>query len=408
MVSARRIVQGLCLALVIVGVFVVGADCERWCPFGGVEALATYVVEGNMLCSLAVSNFFILGGVLSATLLVRRAFCGYMCPIGTISEWLHALGRRLRLPLWTVSGRTDGVLRWFKYLVLALLLILTYRAGELIFRGFDPCYALISRHGEDITWWAYVVSGLIAIGSMFVIMPFCRWFCPLAAVLNWFSRFGWTRIERGTEDCSDCGRCARRCPMAIPVDQVQQVTHARCMSCWECVRACPTGGARRAALSWGPRFPGGRRWPQWSLLAILLACTLSSVAASYLIPVPSFLRERGVASQETATVSLRVEDLTCRGRANLFAYFLERTDEFAVDGYLRIAAWPHPDLADVEIRYDPRRTDERAIRRAITEPLFEPATSFWRPSPFRIEGYDPWDVDELDAVMSPTPVNDSP
>ena len=44
----------------------------------------------------------------------------------------------------------DAVLSSLKYLVLALLLFLTWRTGEFVFRGYDPCYALISRHGEDI------------------------------------------------------------------------------------------------------------------------------------------------------------------------------------------------------------------------------------------------------------------
>ncbi len=89
MSRTRRCVQFGFLLLVLVGVYVVGGNCERWCPFGGVEALYTYVHEGNMLCSLGTANFFMLGGVLLMTLLMRRAFCGYACPIGTISEWLR-------------------------------------------------------------------------------------------------------------------------------------------------------------------------------------------------------------------------------------------------------------------------------------------------------------------------------
>jgi polyferredoxin len=174
----RRIVQGAVLAFILLGVFVWGGNCERWCPFGGVEALYTYAAEGNMLCSLGTSNFFILGGVLLATVLLRRAFCGYLCPIGTISEWTNGLARRLHLPTVSVPARVDRVLGLLKYVVLALILVLTYRAGELIFRGFDPCYALLSRHGEDITVWAYVVAGAILVASVFAMLPFCRWLCP--------------------------------------------------------------------------------------------------------------------------------------------------------------------------------------------------------------------------------------
>ena len=94
MKTTRRTVQFTFLALTLSGVFLFGANCERWCPFGGVEALHAYLTEGTMVCSLGTSNFFILGGVLAMTVLLRRAFCGYVCPIGTLSEWLNSLGRR--------------------------------------------------------------------------------------------------------------------------------------------------------------------------------------------------------------------------------------------------------------------------------------------------------------------------
>ena len=76
MTRTRRIVQIVFLLLTVVGVFVMRGNAERWCPFGGVEAIYTYAREGNMLCSLGTYNFFILGGVLLSALLVRRAFCG--------------------------------------------------------------------------------------------------------------------------------------------------------------------------------------------------------------------------------------------------------------------------------------------------------------------------------------------
>jgi len=382
-------VQGCSLVLVLVGVFALEANCERWCPFGGVEAIYTYVAEGNMLCSLGVSNFFILGGVLAATLLLRRAFCSYLCPIGTLSEWLGGLGRLGRVPRLRVSRAWDRVLSGLKYGVLAVVLVLTYRAGELIFRGFDPCYALLSRHGEDITYWAYVVSGAIVLASLVASVPFCRWLCPLAAVLNPFSWFAATRVQRDAQLCHECARCARRCPMQIPVDQVAHVTAARCTSCLECVAACPATPARPRALRWGPVLPRGRRWSQAVLVAILLCCTMGAVTASYLVPVPSFVKERGQLPLETETVTLEIAELTCRGRANLFAYFLERDDFHAVPGFLHIAAWPGPGWAEARVTFDPSETDLAAIQRAITEPYFETNGNYWRNSPFQIRGYDP-------------------
>ena len=400
MKTTRRVVQFGFLALTLGGVFVFRGNAERWCPFGGVEALYTYATEGSLTCSLAVSNFYILGGVLIMTLLLRRVFCGYMCPIGTLSEWLQRGAARLGFGPVRVPYRLDRSLSVLKYVVLAIILYFTYKTSELVFRGYDPCYALLSRHGEDITYWAYVVAGAIVIGSLVVVMPFCRWLCPLAAVLNPFSRFGLTRIKRNEDACLDCGHCATACPMSIPVDTVDQVTVARCMSCMSCVDVCPARGD--GAMTWGSPGWMGHRWSNAVLVAILLFCTTAAVAASYLFPLPSFVKMRGQAPDVTATRELDIIGLACRGNATLLMYFLERDDAFELAGYLKLEAWPGPDAAKTRITYDPSLCDEAAIKRAITEPYYDAFGAVWRLSPFEIKGYDPLGSDEDDAKHDAT------
>jgi len=394
--TTRRLLQFGFVALTVAAVFVVGANAERWCPFGGVEALYGYLHEGNLICSLAVSNFTILAGVLLVTLLLRRAFCGWVCPIGAISEWVQAGARRLGVKPVQVPHRLDRGLALLKYVVLALILWFTWRTGELMFRGYDPCWALLGRHGDDITAWAYVVSGAILVASVAVLVPFCRWLCPLAAVFHPFSRFGLARIKIDRENCVSCGKCARICPMGIPVDRADQVTAARCTSCLECVSVCPR--EERGAIGWGPPGPASRRWPAWALVSILLGLLALSVSATYAFPLPSFIHVRdGVARPaETASVTLEVRGLKCRGSANLFVFFLEREDVERVPGYLRIDAWPDPTAGRARITFDPARTDEGAIQRAITSPVYDAADDRFRMSPFEIEGYDPLgDLDDL-------------
>jgi ferredoxin len=374
------------LALVLIGVFLVRGHAEGWCPFGGVESLYTYAREGALPCSLGLSNFYILGALLVVTLLVRRVFCGYVCPIGTISEWLRRGARRLGLRDVKVPYKLDRGLALLKYGLLAVILVFTYRTGELIFRGLDPCYALIGRHGDDVTVWAYVVSGAIVLGSLFVMLPFCRWLCPLAAAFDPFSRFGLARIKRDARTCTGCGRCADACPTAIPVDREREVRAARCFACMECVAACPAGA--KGALTWGPPGPAGRRWPYGVLIAILIGGIGLAVAATYGFPAPSFTHERGEKPAVTSRLDLTVTELTCRGRANLFIYFLDRGDLFAVPGYVKAELWPAPGRGRARIHFDPARTSADAIRSAITEPFFDAAIAQWQSSPFAIEGYD--------------------
>jgi ferredoxin len=397
MQPTRRVIQFGFLALVVGGVFVLGANAERWCPFGGVEALYEYATEGTMLCSLGVSNFYVLAGVLVMTLLLRRAFCGYLCPIGAISEWLRRGAGAVGIRQWRVPPTVDRVLSAGKYVVLAAILGLTWWYRELIFRAFDPCYALISRHGTDITVWAYVVVGAIVVASLLVMLPFCRWLCPLAAVLNPFSAAGLARVRRNAEACTDCGRCGRECPMDIPVDRLPQVRQARCTACLSCVDACPQHG--RGALSWGPPASLGSTWPRAVLVGVILLCVTGAVAAAYLVPLPSYVKTRGQPPAETDVVELRVANLSCRGRANLLYWFLDRNDMFQLTGpdgepgYFRLEAWPGDEWSRVRVTFDATEASADDVRRAITEPYFnlqdDAESSRWMESPFTIQGYDP-------------------
>jgi ferredoxin len=399
MTRTRQAVQLAFLALTIGAVFLLGANAEAWCPFGGVEAIYTYATEGNLLCSLGVSNFYILAAILLSALLLRRAFCSYMCPLGALSEWLHRLALAAGLRPWKVSGRVDRALSLLKYVLLAAIVVVTWRAGELLFRGYDPCYALLSRHGADITGWAYVIAGTVAAASLWIRLPFCRWFCPLAAVLNPFSRFGLARVKRSEATCTGCGRCAAVCPTAIAVDQSSEVTAARCLSCLSCIEACPERFSD--TLFWGPPDRLGRKWPPVVLIAILLLCTTIAVVANSAVPLPSFVKIRGTPPERLAVAHLRLRGLSCRGRANLLAGFLDRDDEKQIlgspskrSGYYKLEAWPGPGVAEVRISYDRDCADENLIRRAITEPYYDVAEDRWWMSPFIVDGYDPLDAVE--------------
>lgn len=390
--ATRRTLQAAFLVLTVVGVFVVQGNAERWCPFGGLETVYTYVTEGNTLCSVGVSNLFVVVAVLASVLLLRRAFCSHVCPVGTLQEWMRTLGRRLgwRKPLAVPTG-LDAALSLLKYAVLVFFLWITWQAGELLFRGYCPAYALLGRHGEDITTWAYVVSGGILVGGLFLTVPFCRWLCPLAAVMNPLAKVGLVHVARDPGSCADCGKCARACPMAIPVDEIDQIEHARCTACGECVSSCPTRGRGTLALRW--RGATGRIVRPAVVAGLLLLVLGVGVAGATLFPLPSFRWSRGEVPDDAALLEMTVGELSCRGRANLFVYFLERDDDLHVEGPLRLEAWPSPAGGEAKIWYDPAQTDAQAIRAAIAEAYFDYDAGMSRPSPFVVPGYDPLDFE---------------
>ncbi len=178
--------------------------------------------------------------------------------------------------------------------------------------------------------------------------------------------------------------------MAIPVDEVAEVTHARCTSCMNCVDICPMHAER--TMTWGPPRWVGKRWSNAALITLMLACTTAAVAANHLFPMPSFVKTRGSAPSVTAAIELDIIGLNCRGNATLLMYYLEREDFLELTGYIHLEAWPGPGAAAARITYNASTCDEAAIKEAITEPYYDMVAGVWRMSPFRIVDFDPIDA----------------
>ena len=119
-------------------------DPEAWCPFGGLEALATYGVRGSLPCSMS-SLQIILGICLAAAVvLFSKLFCGYLCPLGTVQDLLLKLRRGLGFRGLVIKRKSvaDKLLRILKYALVFWLFYMTATASELFCKNLDPYYAV--------------------------------------------------------------------------------------------------------------------------------------------------------------------------------------------------------------------------------------------------------------------------
>ena len=277
--SLRRLTQvvfGLFIGSVAVGHTLAGEgaaamapSAEAFCPFGGIETLYQYLASGGSFINHThLANLVLLAAVLALTVAARGAFCGWICPFGALQEWLYAasawlqrripaLGRAMRalkkrlgvrpprlgmLPEPTRIRRLDGALRYGKYVVLALILGGTIAYGVMVFRDYDPWSALLEIGALELTAGT-VVLGAVLVASLFVERPWCRYACPLGAVVGLAGKLSPLRIQRAGSACTGCTLCDRRCPVGLPVATMSDLTHRDCVMCLECVDVCPQPGA---------------------------------------------------------------------------------------------------------------------------------------------------------------------
>ena len=177
----------------------------------------------------------------SMSLLAKKSFCSWLCPVGTLSEaaweggW-RLFGRNLTLWRWL-----DLPLRGLKYLLLAFfvkIILLDMPAAAL--GGFlaTPYWAvndvkMLHFFTRPSVTVLIVIAVLIGLSSLYRNF-WCRYLCPYGALLGLASLLSPFKIRRDVTACNDCGRCARACPALLPVDRRLKVSSAECTGCLTC------------------------------------------------------------------------------------------------------------------------------------------------------------------------------
>ena len=213
---------------------------------------------------------FLLITFLSMAFLLRKAFCSWLCPVGTLSEYLWRAGQKAFKRNFPLPGWLDLPLRGLKYLLLGFFVWAIFTMSVEGIRDFmQSPYGLIAdvtmlnffRHiGET----GLIVLGVFAAASVFVSNFWCRFLCPYGALLGLTSWMSPTKIRRDPVPCIDCAKCAKACPSSLPVDKLVSIKSVECTGCMECVAVCPAEGALYMGL---PKLgaPDGRprALPAW-------------------------------------------------------------------------------------------------------------------------------------------------
>jgi polyferredoxin len=163
--------------------------------------------------------------VLLLTVLFGPVFCGWLCPLGSIQEWVGKLGKRIFKKKFNrfIPYKIDRYLRFTRYLVLALVLYKMAVTAKLLFQDVDPYYAMFNFFTGEVTLAALSILVVTLILSLFIERPWCKYACPYGALLGLANLFRIFKIRRISSACENCGACDRACPMNIKISDSHAV-----------------------------------------------------------------------------------------------------------------------------------------------------------------------------------------
>ena len=233
--------------------FLADASLHAVCPFGGVETLYTFATSGLLVKKVHDSSLVLAAIVLVLSFLFGPVFCGWVCPLGTVQEWVGKLGRTLFKRRYNhfVPTKLDNVLRYARYAILLWVLYVTATSGTLIFESYDPYFALFNFWTGEVALTAFLILGLTLLLSVLVERPWCKYACPYGAVLGVTNLFRIFSIKRVASTCKADGACSIMCPMNIEVDTKTTVRDHQCISCLECTSEAVCPVARTVVFSSG-------------------------------------------------------------------------------------------------------------------------------------------------------------
>lgn len=240
--TARRIVQLLMIAVLAsplagLGIFrgnlaageIFGLSLAD--PLAFIQATIggrVFVVSYLSSVLLVVVFYFLLGG---------RSFCGWICPVGLITELGDMLRRKLGSGSAVLPLSTN---RWS----LGLVLVVVAVTGIPLFEVFSPI-GIVSRAIIFTSLFPLFLLAAILLVEIVVARRFwCRSICPLGGFYSLLATASPLRVGFTADRCTHCNECLKACPveevlMPSLESGARQVTAGDCTRCMACLDACP-------------------------------------------------------------------------------------------------------------------------------------------------------------------------
>jgi polyferredoxin len=182
----------------------------------------------------------------------KGAYCGWICSCGALAETLGD-AHRAKMPhgpRWNLLNMTGQVILAIAFLLAALRVVAWIAPGSWAQQAFDGGLSGWHPLGIQTNYYWIVdvgLAGILGVGLYFHFSgrTWCRFACPLAALMHVYARFSSFRILADKKKCISCNVCTSVCHQGIDVmsfaNRGLPMEDPQCVRCSACVESCPTG-----------------------------------------------------------------------------------------------------------------------------------------------------------------------
>jgi polyferredoxin len=247
---------------------------DAFLPIGGLMAFKYFLLTG-IVDPVHPAGFIMFVAVLGVSLGLKKGFCGWICPIGTVSQYIWMAGEKIFGRNFKITGYTDISLRSLKYILLALFVFLigiAMPAAMMALFFIGDYYKVVDvrmmkffTEMTTLTLWVLIGLGVL---SLLYKNFWCRYLCPYGALAGLLSRLSPFKVRRNDAKCAHCHACTKHCPTHIDVESETVVKSAECFGCLTCVSRCRAEGALDLTISFRNKV---RVIKPWVFPVLLLA-----------------------------------------------------------------------------------------------------------------------------------------
>ncbi len=255
---------------------------EGFLPIGALMGLKLWIMEG-VFDRIHPAGLVIFTAAIIMALVLKKGFCGWICPVGAISDTVWKLGKKIFGRNFSVPRYADYCLRSVKYLLMAFFIyvIILKMPAPAIYRFLENDYYKIADVKMLFFFTEMTRTTMISLSLLFVLSLFyknfwCRYLCPYGALLGLLSLMSPLKIRRNEQACIHCRKCTENCPSLLPVETLMQVRSPECTGCLTCVSHCPAKGALDIAL------PGRKAWHPFLFVCLIVVLFFGGVTLAKL------------------------------------------------------------------------------------------------------------------------------